>query len=685
MAAKRKNKKKAKPKRRRPVGAAAPQINTRRVLQRAYDVFHEDGDSERALELLRQVETQGPLSIQAADLYLDVLHKVRDVDNYARIAIDLAQRHPRDPDANMLAGSSSLATMQPISSILFFERFLELDPKHPGASDARKQVAKLRDRLPVILDAFVDDIPKDLPRIASVENILHSLKLGRFDDVIKRARVHLQTYPADIRIRNNWAEALAIKGELKDSLAVTDETLLAKPSNFFARVVRCRLLFSLGRVSESRTDADKVLTIQPRQISDLVKAAEAFAYTGDDAKVRWAFQEAKDCGWMGESPLDDALLLNFYATSLARGGEVKAAMRYWTRADKLASEKTPAGGNLDDVDAPVGDQWGPAFFGLADWLSRAQQIEFRDSISGVEHLDDDDEQSVVPGEFERAAKLFLSRYPQIEHILPAMLDRGDEMSQRFAMTVAIQSPNPELRSSLVSYVTGQRGADEARHQLLMKLQKNGHAFDSPVSIYNKGKQCNIEIHNFVIIDEPSVPEDRSDETSELIEDAYDALQLGDGDEAERIFQEVIKIEPNAPDVLNNLAAALQMQDRTDEADVLVDELIERFPDYFFAKIAAANRKIKQREFDGAARILRDLTQYDRFHTTEFAAMATSWVHLYAGKKEREQARHWLGMFEENVPDHQGIERLRWLIEAHENAGSLISRLLPSGMRKPRIR
>lgn len=194
---KNKNKTKAKSKPRRPIGAAVPHFNTLRALEHAEE-FYDDDDMDSALALLQTIEAQGAMSIEGMRLYLDILHRVRDIDQYARVATLLAERLPEDPVANMLAASGAYATMQPISAIQFFEQMIKVGPEHPETPEAKEELAKLRGLLPQILDAFIDDLPKDLPRIASVEKILHVFKLGRFDDVIKRAVKHLEAYPADI-------------------------------------------------------------------------------------------------------------------------------------------------------------------------------------------------------------------------------------------------------------------------------------------------------------------------------------------------------------------------------------------------------------------------------------------------------------------------------------------------------
>ena len=64
--------------------------------------------------------------------------------------------------------------------------------------------------------------------------------------MIRRAEKHLQTYPADIRIRNNLAEGLALKGDGKRAMKLLDETLGIAPDNFFARAARCRVAYLWG-------------------------------------------------------------------------------------------------------------------------------------------------------------------------------------------------------------------------------------------------------------------------------------------------------------------------------------------------------------------------------------------------------------------------------------------------------
>ncbi len=205
----------------------------------------------------------------------------------------------------------------------------------------------------------------------------------------------------------------------------------------------------------------------------------------------------------------------------------------------------------------------------------------------------------------------------------------------------------------------------------MTFKEQEHPFESPISLYIQGEVHQIEMLTFKITDEPSVPEGRTDDTCRLIEDANIALHEGDGAEAERLLRQVQQIEPEQPDVLNNLAAALQMQNRIDEADRLVDEVISKHPDYFFGKIAAANRKLKQRQYDDAHEILVDLQRRERLHFTEFIALAKSMVYTYVGQRQYASAQQWIDMLADYEPEHPEIATLEHHIESHQNPGKFL--------------
>src|SRR5205823_2473275 len=73
----------------------------------------------------------------------------------------------------------------------------------------------------------------------------------------------------------------------------------------------------------------------------------------------------------------------------------------------------------------------------------------------------------------------------------------------------------------------------------------------------------------------------------LAAEAMAELYQDDGPAAERLLKRALEIEPDAPDLLNNLARAYQLQGRMDESDALTRQIQERFPDYFFGRVNKA--------------------------------------------------------------------------------------------------
>lgn len=658
-----------KPKRRRRVGSDSTYAQTRSLERLARSAYLDDDDPEKALEWFEQAEAVGPLSDDSLGLYLDVLHTAREVDDYARIALTMVDRRPGDPMANMLAGSACYSTMQPVSAIVYWEKMIQLDPSYHGVGLARQELAKLRKYLPEILDAFVDDLPKELPRIASVENILHFFKLGRFDEVILRCQKHLDRYPNDLRARNNLAEAFSYRGDQSDALEVLDETIRQSPQNFYAHAVRSRVLYFCNRKSDSAADAAKLRTLTPKQISDLTKAAQTFAFRGDDDEIGWAYGVAADSGWLEDESPDVAMLMHYEATRLARADEWKAAKTQWKKAVRMAGGSTQASENLDDLRQPIGERHGPFFFDIQDWFSRKQLAAMQSALAAIR--DGEDENTHVSDTLGR----FIQQNREVESLLPDMLDRGDGLSVQFAAKLAQYSDNDDAQAALRDFVSGSRGTDSLRSELAGDLHRDGILKSETIELYVRGKLDRIEFIDFEITDEPVIPNDLDEVCLQMLETGVEHLHAGEGAEAEEIFRRLIQSKPDAPDIKNNLAMALQVQDRMDEANRLIDEVIDQHPDYFFGQIALAKRALQRKEYDQALETLMPLQRRKLLHATEFVALAQAMVYTFIGRREFPSAERWLGMLQNYDPDNPSVGQLQSLILLKRDRRGLLSGVL----------
>src|SRR5262249_43163258 len=139
------------------------------------------------------------------------------------------------------------------------------------------------------------------------------------------------------------------------------------------------------------------------------------------------------------------------------------------------------------------------------------------------------------------------------------------------------------------------------------------------------------------------------------------MYAGDGEQAERLLHEALAKEPDAPDLLNNLADAYNVQGRQEESRRLIREIHARFPDYWFGRIGVARQAIEEGRLEEAQEILQPMLQPTRLHASEFAVLATTEVELQLARGQVAGARSWLDMFKRMLPDHPNVAVLRRLI------------------------
>ena len=140
--------------------------------------------------------------------------------------------------------------------------------------------------------------------------------------------------------------------------------------------------------------------------------------------------------------------------------------------------------------------------------------------------------------------------------------------------------------------------------------------------------------------------------------ATEALQTGDGAEAERLFKRVLEVTPDEPDILNNLGAAYASQGRHDEAETLLHKIHREHPDYFFGIVGMANLHTLQGDTEQAKALLEPLLSRKRLHFSEFATLCKAHIQLYLTEGQPESAQSWLDMWANIDPDNPDIRYWR---------------------------
>ncbi|HEY5311538.1 MAG TPA: tetratricopeptide repeat protein, partial [Pirellulales bacterium] len=193
-----------------------------------------------------------------------------------------------------------------------------------------------------------------------------------------------------------------------------------------------------------------------------------------------------------------------------------------------------------------------------------------------------------------------------------------------------------------------------------------------------GRWQQVEVIGFEITDEP-VGDVHGMQVNDWSYEGCQALRRGDGAAAASLFQKSIDFEGESPDLLNNLALAYLQQGRTGEALQLARQIHERWPDYFFGRIAMANMATAAGDYESADSYLAPLRQRRKLHTTEFTSLASANVRLLLASRNVSAARTWLAMWRQIDPEHPELERLE-LKCSSPGAFRALKRLLPTRRR-----
>jgi Tfp pilus assembly protein PilF len=195
------------------------------------------------------------------------------------------------------------------------------------------------------------------------------------------------------------------------------------------------------------------------------------------------------------------------------------------------------------------------------------------------------------------------------------------------------------------------------------LKQRGHLPDGELEMFVGGKVSRVALLDFKVTDEPNVPPSRSPGVERLAESAYEALQRGDGRAAEKQLRRAVELDCDAPDLWNNLAMSLLMQDRDSEANEILVTVADRWPEYFFGQLALANQLIVEKKHDEALEVLDRLQRQGEFHRTEFSGLCKTFIKYHLARTETRGALRWLEMLESCTPDDINIPSLRRRIES----------------------
>jgi tetratricopeptide (TPR) repeat protein len=149
---------------------------------------------------------------------------------------------------------------------------------------------------------------------------------------------------------------------------------------------------------------------------------------------------------------------------------------------------------------------------------------------------------------------------------------------------------------------------------------------------------------------------------QILDQATPLLRAGEGQAAERLFRQALELEPDQPDLLNNLAASLSLQGRRVEAIILLEVLHYQHPGYLFARTGLAKAALQDGDLERAQALLEPLYERRKFHVSEFDALCATQIDLLLLQNDRRPALTWFEMWENCNPSNPRLDFYRQLLK-----------------------
>ncbi len=600
-----------------------------------------------AREILQDLARQYPTNPDVLAEWVNVNYELHDLPTYQEAIERLLKLEPHEPDLWLGLAGAYMGNARPALALRTFKQFLDRFPDHPRAAEAHKTVAELEARMPEWLASANTSGETGMHIAALHEQAQSLLEQGKYGQARRVEDQVLQLKPDFVAALNNISQTYFAEGELDRAMEAAQRVLALEPDNFHALANLTRYLLLKGRSEQALAYAERLKAVESDRTDVWSKKAEGLAYLGDDEGVLEAFRGAERAGRL-KPPFADPLLFHLAAVAELRLGHEEPARRAWQQALKVQPGFELAQRSLDDLKNPVGERNAPWPFPLSNWINRRSIQDLLALLKPTAHKG---ERAAI-----QATHRFLQQHPEFVTLTPVLLDRGDGEAREFALRLIEMAETPELFAAARDFALGQRGPDALRHRAAQLASHGGLIPSGPVRMWLHGEWSDILLLDFELNDEPTVK--HGPRVEKLQAEAVAALHENDIVSAEPLLRQALELEPEAPDVLYNLAGLHELQGQRDQADSLLRQIIARHPDETLARTGLARVFLLRGQVEEAEELLKPVLSHKRFNILEFGAFCSAQIELWLAKNKPEGARSWLQMWESIDQDNPQLAQYR---------------------------
>ncbi len=148
----------------------------------------------------------------------------------------------------------------------------------------------------------------------------------------------------------------------------------------------------------------------------------------------------------------------------------------------------------------------------------------------------------------------------------------------------------------------------------------------------------------------------------LVEEAKSFIQAEKGVEAETLFRKALTLEPVTPDLLNNLAQALELRGLKEDGLCISETILILFPDYLFARVALAFAAIHEGDNEDALELLTPLFSRREFHISEYNSLCSVLIEYSLLTGNHRAARMWFDAWSGPDPKNPRLDVYREVVK-----------------------
>jgi Flp pilus assembly protein TadD len=615
----------------------------------------EQNELEQAHELLLQLDKNYPEQFYVMNDLAHIYSVWRDNRNLVPTCMRLLNVSPHQANIYLVLAEASQDSGYMYLATQTYRTFLERFPEHEHAEEVRGRVVRLEAGCEEILEERGFESADGFAMFLAHDELQAFFYYGNQPEAQKRALNLISRWPNFAPAYNNLSMSYYLVGDTQKAIATALRVLEFAPRNYHALANLVRFSFLNGQEEYALAYAERLRHIPTTNPDICVKQMEAYAYLGFDQLVLETFAAVLEADAAGLSIYPIASFIYHLAAvaTLRTSGDEKQARGYWQDAVRHDPEMILAKDNLQELNKPVGERHAPWAFEFGSWVSSRIMDEIYKRFRFAKDFTDSTAE-------DKGIRALVRKFPLLEELTPALLDRGDPFGQMLAYRIATLSQDPDMAEVLRDFALGWRGPDNLRRQAAFAAMRAGTIEAGFIKLWIDGKPQDTLLMDFTITQKPTQSGDYQfpDHVQQWIEDAFYAMERDDLATAEELYTRAIAVVPDSHIILTNLASIYAMQGRMEEHERIIRQVYQKHPDYLFVIVALANMHIRDGDTVTARELLVPLLSRKTFHANEYDALCKIFVLLGYKEKNEDQVRSWLDMMARAFPDSAFVAEWR---------------------------